>query len=93
MNINKGVGKAHMTEVHSRITLDQPGTYEIQVQGLISKHWLESFKPMQINVIGDDGWAMTTLEGRVADQAALQGMLQQLYTLGLVLLSIKRKEG
>jgi hypothetical protein len=48
---------------------------------------------MQINVAGADGWAVTTLVGEVIDQAALQGMLQQLYTLGLVLLSINRKEG
>ena len=81
-----------MTEEHPRITLGQPGNYEIQAQGMISQHWLESFRGMRIKVVGEDGWAVTTLEGCIVDQAALQGMLQQLYTLGLVLLSIERKE-
>jgi len=81
-----------MTEDHRRIALDEPGIYELRVQGVISQHWLGAFDSMEIHVVGEDGWAVTTLVGRVVDQAALQGMLQQLYTLGLVLLSIERKE-
>jgi hypothetical protein len=81
-----------MTGTRPHISLDQPGTYEIRVQGIISQHWLSLFECMQISVTGEDGWAVTTLAGEVIDQAALQGMLQQLYTLGLVLLSIKRNE-
>jgi hypothetical protein len=81
-----------MIEAHSHIGLDDPGIYEIRVQGLISQHWLKSFQTLCISVVGEDGWAVTTLVGQVIDQAALQGILQQLYTLGLVLLSIHRKE-
>ena len=40
----------------------------------------------------DDAPATTTLTGTVADQAALLGLLQQLYTLGLPLLLVRRKE-
>lgn len=76
----------------THIPLDQPSIYEIRVQGLISHRWLEIFKGMQITVEGEDGWAVTTLEGCIVDQAALQGILQQLYTLGLVLFSVTRKE-
>jgi hypothetical protein len=81
-----------MTDRHERITLDQPGVYEIKVQGLISRHWCHAFKDFQTTVEGEDGWAITTLEGCIIDQAALQGILQQLYTLGLVLLSVQRKD-
>ncbi len=81
-----------MTAYHPRFTLEQPAYYEIQVQGLINPHWRNSFESMQIQTSGEDGWAITTLMGTVVDQAALHGMLQQLYTLGLVLVSIKRKE-
>jgi hypothetical protein len=45
---------------------------------------------MQTTVIGEDGWAITTLTGRIMDQAALQGLLQKLYSLGLVLLKVER---
>ncbi len=82
-----------MTKEQPHIRLDQPGFYTIQVQGIISQHWVSLFDCMQISVAGEDGYAVTTLEGELVDQAALQGMLQQLYTLGLVLLSIHRKEG
>jgi hypothetical protein len=81
-----------MIEAHSHIGLDDPGIYEIRVQGLISQSWLKSFQNLCISVVGEDGWAVTTLVGQVIDQAALQGILQQLYTLNLVLLSIDRKE-
>jgi hypothetical protein len=35
-----------------------------------------------------DGLLVTTLTGVVADQAALQGLLRRLYSLGLPLMSI-----
>jgi len=36
--------------------------------------------------------AITTLTGVVPDQAALAGLLQKLYTLGLPLVEVRRKE-
>jgi hypothetical protein len=81
-----------MREHSERIQLEQSGIYEIQVQGLISQHWMQYFEGFFTTVTGEDGWAVTILTGQVVDQAALQGILQHLYTLGLVLLSIKRKD-
>jgi hypothetical protein len=37
---------------------------------------------------GDDGPPTTALTGVVADQAALQGLLRRLYSLGLPLISV-----
>lgn len=79
-------------EQHSqRIALDEPAVYQIQVQGVISQHWLNYFDEMEIWVEGEDGTAITTLFGRIVDQAALQGMLQKIYTLGLVLINVERR--
>ena len=79
-------------EQHSqRIALDAPAVYQIQVQGMISQHWLGYFDEMDISVEGEDGTAITTLTGQIVDQAALQGMLQKIYTLGLVLVKVERK--
>ena len=71
--------------------------YQIQVQGWISERWADWFDGMTITVNSnnndeDDAPAITTLTGAVADQAALLGLLQQLYTLGLPLLLVRRKE-
>jgi hypothetical protein len=56
-----------------------------------SEHWLSYFDEMKISVQGGDGKAIATLIGKVVDQAALQGMLQKFYTLGLVLVQVQRK--
>ncbi len=76
-----------------RIALDEPAVYLLQVQGVISEHWLGYFDDMKVSVEGKDGWAITTLVGRIVDQAALQGLLQKMYTLGLVLLRVEREMG
>ncbi len=80
-----------MEQHHQRISLDEPAVYEIQVQGMISEHWLSYFDEMNISVEGVDGEAITTLIGKVVDQAALQGMLQKFYTLSLVLVKVERQ--
>ena len=79
-----------MEEHRQRITLEQPAVYEVQVQGLISQGWLDYFTDMQTEVDGEDGWAITTLSGCMRDQAELHGLLQKLYTLGMVLLKVER---
>lgn len=70
--------------------MDQPGTYQIKVQGRLDARWSDWFEGMTIAVqqVGD-GPPMTTLTGTVVDQAALQGMLRALYTLGLPVLSVR----
>lgn len=80
-----------MKQQHQRIALDEPAIYQIRLQGMISQHWLGYFDEMEISVDGEDGTAITTLIGQIVDQAALQGMLQKIYTLGLVLLKVERE--
>ena len=81
-----------MKAPRQRIQLDQPGFYKIQVQGVISQHYLAYLGELDITVEGEDGWAITTLAGEILDQAELQGLLQKLYSLGLVLVTVERKE-
>jgi hypothetical protein len=81
-----------MEEQHTIRRLDEAACYEITVQGLVSEHWLSYFEEMQVSAVGEDGWAITTLTGIVTDQAMLHGLLQKLYTLGLVLIRVERKE-
>jgi len=42
---------------------------------------------MTVRVESDEDWIVTTLTGAV-DQAALQGLLRRLYSLGLPLISV-----
>ena len=65
------------------LKLDQPAEYEITVQGLVSDRWEDWLGDMARMTTGDQGLAVTTLTGTVADQAALMGLLQTLYNCGL----------
>ena len=78
-----------MEEVKLKLTLDQPATYQIKVPGHLDESWSEWAGGMTITVEnGDDGPPITTLTGVVADQAALQGLLRRLYSLGLPLILV-----
>ena len=72
-----------------KLTLDQPVTYQIKVPELLDDGW--SDWESEIMVLGkrdDDGLPITTLTGNF-DQAALQGLLRHLYSLGLPLISVQ----
>jgi len=71
--------------------MSEAWTYEIQVQGRIGERWAHWFDDMSASAQGEALSAITTLTGKVADQAALLGLLQKLYTLGLPLLLVERK--
>ena len=70
-----------------RLTLYRPATYQIKVPGHIGESWSDWAGGMTIKVETEvDGTSITTLTGTL-DQAALQGLLRQLYSVGLPLIS------
>lgn len=71
-----------------QLTLDRPVTYQIKVPGHLDEHWTEWNGKMTVSVgYESDGPPFTILTG-VVDQAALHGLLRQLYGLGLPLISV-----
>ena len=70
---------------------DQSARYRIRVQGAIGRRWSDWFDGMTVTVQDDPGDSPphTTLSGRVADQAALMGLLGALVTLGFPLLLVE----
>ncbi|MBF4764468.1 hypothetical protein ISU07_15145 [Nocardioides islandensis] len=64
-------------------------TYEIRIQGRLGDRWAAWFDGMEI-VATDDG--TTLIRGRIADQAALHGLIQKVRDLGLPLLSVTRTD-
>ena len=78
-----------MSKIKQKLSLDQPATYQIKVPGHLGNSWSDWAAEMTITVESDqDGLPITTLTGRV-DQAALQGLLRRLYSLGLPLISVQ----
>jgi hypothetical protein len=77
-----------MKNDRQKLTLDRPATYQIKVPGHIGESWSDWAGGMTITVESEgDGPPVTTLTGTV-DQAALQGLLRRLYSLGLPLISV-----
>ena len=69
----------------------QPKSYQIKVQGQLDESWSDWFDQMTVLVECDAaGLSITTLTGRVIDQAALHGILRRINDLNLPLLSVEQ---
>ncbi len=69
--------------------MEKPITYRIRVRGVLSQEWSERLADMAITVDrSSEKGPVTTLEGRLRDQAALSGVLNSLYELHLPVLSV-----
>jgi len=72
------------------LRLDCPAVYCIRVQGLVAEAWADWLGGMAITTLRrPSGQPITSLNGSVADQAALHGLLATLYGLGLPLISVR----
>ena len=70
-----------------KLTLDRPVTYQIKVPGALDKKWLDWNGGMTVTVESDENSDPITILTLTVDQAALQGLLRHLYSLGLPLIS------
>jgi hypothetical protein len=75
-------------ESRQKLTLDRPVTYQIKVPGELVESWSDWIGDITISIEnGEDGLSVSILTVTV-DQAALQGLLRRLYSLGLPLISV-----
>jgi hypothetical protein len=72
---------------------DERAQYQIRVQGRLEPLWAARLGDLTLAVHDRGGQTVVTdLTGSISDQAALMGVLEQLYALGLTLLSVQRLE-
>ncbi len=64
-----------------------PAYYQIRVKGYLDLDWSTWFDGLTIT---HDADGCTTMVGRVADQAALYGLIGKARDLGLILISVAR---
>ena len=73
------------------LTWHQPAKYQIIIEGRLDQEWSDYLQGMTIAIEGSRGQLpITTLAGQLVDQAALLGVLNALYDLGMALLSVQR---
>lgn len=69
---------------------DEPtNRYKILIKGHLNPCWAEWFEDMALEWTGT---GETIISGEVADQAALQGLLNKIFRLNLPLISVKLVE-
>jgi hypothetical protein len=74
----------------SSFTLGTPAIYRIRIAGYLNPGWAGSFGEMTIShQITVDGSPHSVLTGRLVDQAALFGVLDNLYGLGFPLVLVE----
>ena len=67
-----------------------PATYRIEVEGHLDESWTDRLAAMRIATSKRaDQTTVTTLIGRLRDQAELSGVLNSLYDLHLSILSVE----
>lgn len=72
---------------------DEGAFYRIRVEGRLGARRAERLAGMTLTVLEAAGTTPATeLTGRLVDQAALMGVLEQLYALGAKVLSVRRLE-
>jgi hypothetical protein len=74
-----------MTEASASARSPDAGAYEIRVKGHLDSRWAAWFDGM---ALAHDEDGTTRIRGRVADQAALHGLLHRMRDLGLPLVSV-----
>ncbi len=82
--------RAAITEVQSaQVPASRGGFFEIHVRGHLNSQWADWLDGLQMQML-DNGEMI--LAGYVVDQAALMGILNKLYGLNLILLSVSKVE-
>lgn len=71
-----------------KLTLDQQVPYEIKVPGKLDMNWSDWAGPVSVKFEQDENALPITVVMGTFDQAALQGFLRKLYSLGLPLISV-----
>jgi len=74
----------------SKTHFSSPGFYRIEVEGILPSSWFERLGEMEVlSPLEIKLFEVTTLQGMVADQADLSGILNSLYELHMPILSVK----
>ena len=82
------------TSNEKHIKLWTPATYRIEVEGHLAESWSDRLAGMRITTRErSDNTSVTTLVGRLRDQAELSGVLNSLYGLHRSILKVEVVNG
>jgi len=80
-------------EIVRQYLFDRPGHYQIRVLGALDQCWIDHLEGLEISTVPWGHYPrVTQLNGWLADQTALSGLLGLLNDLGRVILTVERLE-
>ncbi len=74
----------------SSFSFSMPAIYQIKVLGKVPPSWSERLSGMNMSYEETETGLVTTLIGKLSDQAALSGILNSLHALHLSVLSVEK---
>jgi hypothetical protein len=77
-----------MENAKGKLSLDRPATYQIKVPGQLDESWVHWVEGLTLAIEREGKGPPLTILTATLDQAALQGLLRRLYSLGLPLVSV-----
>jgi hypothetical protein len=79
-----------VSELDRKLKVDQPLTCRIRTTGVISESAVACWDSLRVqSEASSDGSHHSIVRGRLPDQAALMGVVNHLYNLGFVILSVE----
>ena len=79
-----------MKTKYTKMYLDTPSFYQIKLLGRLGKEWSSTFDNLELKVEENENRQLiTTITGKITDQAALHGLLNQIRDLGMDLLLVE----
>jgi hypothetical protein len=80
--------------IKKHVKLWTPATYRVEVEGHLDESWSDRLAGMRITARKrSDQTSVTTLVGRLRDQAELSGVLNSLYDLHLSIVKVEVVNG
>ncbi len=79
-----------MSQPCRKINMYEPAVYRIYIQGELDESWAEYFGAQSVTIEADEaGNIVTCLISEPIDQAALVGLVNNLNSLGIPLISVE----
>ena len=69
--------------------MTNPAVYRIRVLGRLNPNWSEQLKGMAFFTVEEGDVIITEIRGQLPDQAALMGVLDELYNCAIPLISLE----
>ena len=74
----------------STFSFSKPAIYQIKVLGKVPQSWSERLSGMSLSYKNEESGPVTTLIGKMSDQAQLSGLLNALHELHMSVLSVEK---